>query len=245
MRLGLSPLKRLVLEVSSDQEATRFSDALLGNYGVPGLVVTTPADSGYDAAKAMALKESIASAFGNKNRGNVGVLTNGATMEQFGFDPQQMNLESVHRLPEERISAVLRVPAIIAGLGAGLVARDLRQLPRGAGDVHRAVHSAAVPLRSAVINQQLRPDFTSDRRIYAAFDTTDVRALQEDEDRSMRDWNLGVGPAGSKPTRRERMWVFRHAASRLPQRQRYLRRRSLWTSWRRSKQAADSIAIRN
>src|SRR5262249_53927078 len=39
MRLGLSPIKRLVREVASDQAATQFTDALLRNFGVPGLVV--------------------------------------------------------------------------------------------------------------------------------------------------------------------------------------------------------------
>jgi phage portal protein BeeE len=181
MRLGLSPLKRLVLEVSSDQEATRFSDALLGNYGVPGLVVTTRPMSRWMRRRPWRSRRTSASLWEQEPRQRRGV-TNGATGEQFGFDPQQMNLESVHRLPEERISAVLRVPAIIAGLGAGLSRATYANFREARAMFTEQCILPLYRFDQRVINQQLRPDFTSDRRIYAAFDTTDVRALQEDED---------------------------------------------------------------
>lgn len=192
MRLGLSPLKRLVMEVSSDGEATQFTDALLGNYGVPGLVVTTPQDVQMDATKAMALKESVSSAFGSKNRGNVSIITNGGKIEQFGFDPRSMDLEAIHRLPEERISAVLRVPAIIAGLGAGLSRATYANFREARAMFTEQCILPLYRFDQRVINQRLRPDFTSDPKVYAAFDLTDVRALQEDEDSKYNRLNEAV-----------------------------------------------------
>lgn len=182
MRLGLAPLKRLVAEVATDAEATRFSDALLKNYGVPGLVVTIPADTQMTEEKATELKERIRNAYGSGNRGNVGVLAPGADMKQFGFDPVQMDLGGIHRVPEERISAVLRVPAIIAGLGAGLSRATYANFKEARA---MFIEQTILPLYTfdaGVINGSLLPDFTSDSRVYTMFDITDVRALQEDED---------------------------------------------------------------
>jgi HK97 family phage portal protein len=184
-RLGLSPLKRLVRQVSSDDEATRFSDALLKNYGVPGLVVQVPKEAtGIDEAKAREIKAKVAGEFGSDGRGNVGVLTGGATMTQFGFNPEQMQLKSLHDVPETRIAAVMGVPPAIAGLGVGLEQSSnfasLRQIRENFTEVN------LVPLwtmDAAKLNRQLRRDFTSDRGVFVMHDLSDVRALQEDEDK--------------------------------------------------------------
>ena len=53
-------------------------------------------------------------------RGKPHVSTAPIRIEQFGFSPEQMSLKDLRRLPEERISALLGIPAIVAGLGAGL-----------------------------------------------------------------------------------------------------------------------------
>lgn len=193
MRVGMSPLQRLVREVATDDEATRFSDALLHNYGVPGLVVTTPPGSEQmtedDARK---LKERVSLAFGNDGRGNVGVLSNGATMAPFGFDPQQLDLKGLHRIPEERISAVLNVPAILAGLGAGLDRATYSNVQE-AGQIF--TERKLIPMWRAdagVLNRQLIRDFTLDRRVMVAFDISDVRALQEDENAKYTRLDIGV-----------------------------------------------------
>jgi hypothetical protein len=47
-------------------------------------------------------------------------MTGKTKVEQFGFSPEQLLLRELRRIPEERVTAVLGVPAIVAGLGAGL-----------------------------------------------------------------------------------------------------------------------------
>ena len=186
-RKGLSPLKRLVREIASDAEATRFADTLLTNFGVPGLVLSIPAESQPTPEQITLMKERTKQAFWGSNRGNVAVTTGGATMSQFGFSPEQLNLKALHDFPETRIAAVLGVPPIIAGLGVGLEqtsnyasARQIREnftevklLPMWRSD-------------EAKWNKQLKPDFTDDASIVIAHDLTEVRALQEDMDAKYR-----------------------------------------------------------
>jgi HK97 family phage portal protein len=184
-RLGMGPLKRLFGEVFGDEEAAKFSNALLKNFAVPGVVVEVPREEsrGWTRDKAIELKNDVTAEFSSEKRGHVGVLTGGAKMSQFGFSPDQLNLQMLHRLPEERISAVLRVPAIVAGLGAGLDRSTYANM-REAREMY--TETALIPQYSfdaATLNQQLKPDFTSRPSVYVKYDLTHVRALQEDEDR--------------------------------------------------------------
>jgi HK97 family phage portal protein len=180
-RLGLSPLKRLVREIASDQSATQFSDALLRNFGVPGLVVQVPQGAALSDDQAESLKQKLETRFGYENRGNVGVLTAGATIEQFGFSPEQLNLKALHDVPETRIASVMGVPPAVAGLGVGLEQTSnyasMKQVRENFTEV------TVIPnwrMDAAIFNHQLKPDFTDERDVLVAYDTSKVRALQED-----------------------------------------------------------------
>jgi HK97 family phage portal protein len=182
-RLGMSPLKRLVREVATDAEATKFSKSLLENFAIPGLVVTTPQDAArMPRDEAEALSDRIASRFGGEGRGRVGVLAGGASIAQIGFSPEQMRLDILHGFPESRIAAALGVPPAIAGLQIGLEQTanyaSMRQLRENFTEIK------LVPLwrlDDATINKHLLPDFDSGGDVFVMRDMTDVRALQEDE----------------------------------------------------------------
>lgn len=190
-RLGCSPLQRLVREVTTDDETTRFVDTLLQNYAVPGLVVTTP-DRTLSREDAERIKDDVGNRFSGDQRGRVGVLNNGATVAQFGFSPEQLDMKTLHRVPEERIAAVMGVPAIVAGLGAGLD-RSTYSNVREAREMF--TETKLCPLwtdDAGSVNLQLLPDFDGNPEVFSRFDLTDVRALQEDEDKKYARLNLGV-----------------------------------------------------
>lgn len=181
-RHGCSPLQHLVREVAGDEEATNFTAALLANGAIPGLLVTIPPEQsrGFTEEKANELKARIEASFRAGNRGRVGVLTNGGKMEQFGFSPDQLNLQALHNVPETRVCAVMRTPVQIVGLGAGTNSpyANVRELR------HAFTDSALVPLYTfdaATLNLQLVPDFAPKRRVFVKFDLNQIRALQEDE----------------------------------------------------------------
>jgi HK97 family phage portal protein len=192
-RRGLSSLKRLVRQISSDEEAAKFADALLHNFAVPGLVVLTDKDADIDKSQADQIKQQASSSFGNENRGNVAVLSGGSDVKQFGFSPKDLDLKVLHQIPETRICAVMRCPPAVAGVSVGLEQtsnyasfREVREmfvegtiLPEWTMDGWKLTHA-------------LRADFTSDKNVVLAFDTTDVRALQEDVNQLVARLNIGV-----------------------------------------------------
>lgn len=182
-RLGCSNLKHLVREISSDDEATRFADALLRNYAIPGLLVNLPAAVKLTQADADELKAKVASKFGGDQRGQVGIIDQGGSMVPVGFSPEQMDLKILHRVPEERITAVLRTPAIVAGLGAGL---DRATYSNYGEAKEQFTEGTILPLYRAddrKLTKGLARDFSTDRRVVIAHDTSQMRALQDDEDK--------------------------------------------------------------
>lgn len=181
-RVGQSPLAKLMREVIGDDEAHKWQTSMLANGGSAGMIVQVPADTTMTEDQAEALKNGLTERFAGENRGKVGVLTGGATMEQYGFSPEQMDMKALHRIPEERIAAVLRVPAIIAGLGAGLDRSTYANFREAREMFAEMTILPLYTFDSAVVNASLVPEFTSDSRIKVAFDITDLRALQEDED---------------------------------------------------------------
>jgi len=181
-RVGCSPLKRLAREVSSDEQATRYADRLLANLAINGLSLEFDnATEPIDQATAEQLKARIQSAYGGDNVGAVSVLSPGAKLVQHGFSPEQMDLKVLHRVPEERIAAVLGVPAIVAGLGAGL---DRSTYSNFAEAREAFTEMKLIPSWrqiAATLTLQLLPDFMSDRNAAVEFYIDDVRALQDDQ----------------------------------------------------------------
>jgi HK97 family phage portal protein len=183
-RVGVSALKRLIREVSSDAQATRYADRLLSNLAINGLSLEFPPDArAITPAVADELKARISAAYGGDNVGAVSVLSPGAKLTQHGFSPEQMDMKTLHRVPEERISAVIGVPAIIAGLGAGL---EHATYANAATARELFTEMTLIPMWRAIaatLTTALVPDFSSDSAVIVDFNISTVRALQDDEDK--------------------------------------------------------------
>jgi HK97 family phage portal protein len=181
-RLGLAPLKQLAREVSSDNQATRYADRLLANLAVNGLTLTFDKEApAINQQTADELKARVQAAYGGDNVGGTAVLSPGAQLHALGFSPEQMDMKTLHRVPEERISAVLGVPAIVAGLGAGLDRSTFSNV-REAREMF--TEAKLIPLWRSIASEitlQLVPDFTNDTSTLVDFDTSEVRAFADDE----------------------------------------------------------------
>tara|TARA_R100000742_G_C4279004_1_gene102641 strand:- start:531 stop:2735 length:2205 start_codon:yes stop_codon:yes gene_type:complete len=195
-RRGFSPLRSVMRELAGDEAAGQFAVALLHNMAVPGVILSPKDDSMGGPSRDEA--EAIASAFKNKfsgaNRGAPMIMTGAMDVDVLSFTPEQMNLKALRRLPEERVSSVLGVPAILAGLGAGLDAatynntKELREF---------FTEQKMIPLWSAVASelthQLLHSDFEDNNFNYTAnYDLDMVRALSTDRQELVKTMNSGV-----------------------------------------------------
>ena len=185
LRKGLSPLKSLFREIATDNEASQFAAIMLKNLGVPGVIIAPAAtDRTIDATMAEANKLKFMETFGGDRRGEPMVMTAATDVHVLGFSPEQMNLRNLRRIPEERVSAIFGIPAIVAGLGAGL---DRSTFANYSEAREAAYESTIIPMQrlfGSKVRQQLLKEFEPDVSSFQiTFDNSRVRVLQEDENK--------------------------------------------------------------
>ena len=186
-RRGLAPLRSVMVEILGDAAASQMGAALVKNTGVPSVVISPKNDLSMTSDEAENIAEVFGRRFGGENRGRPLVISGGEVdIQTLSFTPKDLELGKLRYINEERISAVLGVPAILAGLGAGL---------------ERATYSNAKELREFFTEQKLIPmwnhfaneftkqllleDFETNPAYCFKYDLSNVRALSQDEDATM------------------------------------------------------------
>lgn len=183
VRMGLSPVKPILREVFTDEEAANFSASILRNMGVPGgIIAPKDASQAPSREEIQEMKEYMKSGFTGDRRGEWLVLGKPTETSQFGFDPGQLMLHNLRDIAEERVCAALGIPAAVVGFGAGLqqtkVGATMREL------VRLARVNAVEPTQNSTARQltrQLMPDFEPEpTQVRAVFDNRNVAMFQED-----------------------------------------------------------------
>lgn len=186
IRKGLSPLASLMRELFTDDEAANFTSSLLKNLGVPGVVLSPDEEMPIGSVGVDDLdriKADFKARFGGDNRGEPMVMSGKTKVTVLSFNPQQMDLKALRRIPEERVSAIFGTPAIVVGLGAGL---DRSTFANYAEAREAAYESNIIPtqaLIAAELDTQLLPDFADQQTCQVGFDLSKVRVLQADQDK--------------------------------------------------------------
>lgn len=198
-RKGCSEIKEQMREIYTDEEAARFTAALLQNFGVPGLLLT-PKDGGNppDQDTADLIVAKVDQKLQGAGRGRTSFISNAVDIKTISWSPEQMNLAGIRNIPEERLTAATGIPAAVLGLGTGLEQTKVGATMAEMREM--AVEDAMAPLwRDAAgqLTQGLLYEFTGGDQNYALrFDISEVRVLQEDRDklhtRTMLAFNGGL-----------------------------------------------------
>lgn len=179
---GRSPLKAALAEVATDLEAVDYTYRILRNPALGLLVSPTDPNTSLLEEEAKLLAEHLDQQLGGANRGRSMASTVPLRTERLGQSPQDLALESLLRLPEERITAVFGVPAIVCGLGAGLARSTFANMKEAR---EAFTETKLGPLWAALsddLTLQVLADIDSTRGLRLGFDLDGVRALQEDRD---------------------------------------------------------------
>ncbi|MGR4892271.1 phage portal protein [Sphingopyxis sp. LARHCG72] len=189
MRKGLSPIDPALREIFSDLEISNFVAALLRNMGVPGMVISPKGGAMPTPADVDATKSYIQSQFSGDGRGRPLVLGAPTEVSQFGFNPSQMSVNDGRDVAEERVCALIGIPAAIVGFGAGLqqtkVGATMEQMGK------QAWENGVIPLGKLAadeLKRSLLPQFGRADGINVVFDASKVPAMQEDQDKKVERW---------------------------------------------------------
>lgn len=181
--IGCSPLKSVMRLVMTDNQIAQYSHAILRN-PFPGLIIT-PKDGTTQLQEedlALIVKQIAEVAGGERAAGTV-ALSEPMDVHKAGLTPDEMAIELLSKLPEERITAVLGPPAIVVGMGAGLARSTFANMK----EANEAAHEQfLIPLwddLAEVFSESLLPDFGGNPEEVFMLDYSSVRALQPDLDK--------------------------------------------------------------
>jgi HK97 family phage portal protein len=192
-RHGLSMIASELREIFSDDEAANFVASLLRNMGIPGVIVSPEAGMIASDDDVKAVKAHFKQLKGD-SRGEPLVLGAPTKVEQFGFDPKQMDVSMARDTAEERICAALGLPAAIVGYGSGMdqtkVGATMQVLKQ------MAWQACLIPLQDQYaeqLNVSLLPEFESNpEQFEVRFNRSKVGALQENQTEKARAIDIGV-----------------------------------------------------
>jgi HK97 family phage portal protein len=180
-RKGLSALASLFREIYTDDEASNLTASLMRNLGVPGIVLspantTGPTGRFKDPEE---MKETFMAKFSGDKRGEPFVSSVPVDLKVASWSPEQMNLRDLRKIPEERITAVIGVAAIVAGLGAGLDRSTFSNFSEARKAAYEESILPAQRLMSAELEVQLLDEFADLQDYDVDFDWSKATAMQE------------------------------------------------------------------
>lgn len=178
---GLAPLVAAARSVDADNEALRYTFALLKNDAVPRTILTSQLPLNEQATKQ--LKSQWQETYGGANRGDVAIVSGDISVARVGANLNELAAEAIHNIPESRIAAAFEVPAVLAGLNVGL--QRANALGGSQTDSLREffTESALVPRWRYVAGQftaALLPEYGEAPGVSFEFDMSQVRAFEQD-----------------------------------------------------------------
>lgn len=182
-RLGLPPLAAIMSEVGLDQMITAHVTALIENYAVPGVVLSYKKkfNSPQDAE---IVKQAYMSKHGAYRRGEPMVIDQDTTVTTMSQDMRAMAIPDLQDVNETRICAAFNVPPIVVGANVGLKRGTYANYAQAREAFWDECIGAHLRYIKGKIRQSLQPEF--DTRNIFGWNLSDVRALQEDEEKRRR-----------------------------------------------------------
>lgn len=194
MLKGLSKTAVALRTISADNNATDFLASFFQRGAVISGVLKTQAS--LSDAEAMRIRARWRDVHGSTaNWGDIAVLGAGTEYQAVQMSFKDMDFTSLDGRDEARICSIFNVPPVLLGAKVGLSASTYSNY----AEARKAFYEETIHPRwqqlAGEITTQLIPKYGGDsRRVFAAFDTADIKALQED--RTAR-WGRAVGAAQS------------------------------------------------
>lgn len=193
-RSGLAPLQAVKRERYTLQEAANYGARLMKQGGAIG-VVLSPRDKDAEIDEEAVKKKLTTRTSGDRQHEPL-VLSGAIAIDKLAFSPEEMALDTLTIQPISLVLACMLTPKGCLGLALGPhdatyanKEQEWEQLWEG-----KLIPTARIIAEQ--LNEQLLSDFGPTDRLSVAFDHSQVRALQEDQDnlfkRANDAWKLNA-----------------------------------------------------
>lgn len=179
--LGMGAIAGAAGDISTDSEIRQYVYSLLKNDAAPAVVVTLVEGEEADDEKIKRLQAQWVQKYGGNNRGAPAFLEAGMTVNQLSMNLQQLSYEALHNIPESRIAAAFKVPAMMIGLNVGLQRSTFTNYPEARQAFTEDTLAVLWRGLESELEASLVDDFGGD--IILRHDLKMVRALQDDREK--------------------------------------------------------------
>jgi phage portal protein BeeE len=185
VQYAVGPLESCLLEVVTDKEAANYTASLLRNVGVtPHLI--SPNFKGPDGLEVVfgpAQREQMERVWDEKisgdNRGRPLMSPLPIKVDSLSMNPEEMNLEAIRNINEERVCAALRIPPQVLHLGTGLENQNNRaSAEEAAKSAARSFTKPYMRKKGRELTRDLIPELGQPGE-EVCFRWQDIEALQE------------------------------------------------------------------
>lgn len=180
--MGCSQLKAVMRNVMADNLIAVFSHAVLRAPNPSMLLSSGNPDNSFSSEQAEELVEMLSQSVGGERYGGAIAFGQPVKVDKLNYSPADLALGELAKLHEERITAALGLPAIIAGMGAGLERSTFSNYEQAQ---EAAFENFLMPYWDLIgegLSEALLPDFGIESGFILRLDYAGVKALQEDTD---------------------------------------------------------------
>ena len=181
VRSGLPQLEPVLREIVADNAANTYVAAILKNMGVPGIIISPETDNvTFEDDEAKAIKGRFKESTAGDNVGDPLVFSLRMKIQELTLSPEKLALDKIRMVPEARICAAFRIPAMVVGLSVGDQQRTYANM---AVAERMAYRNCLVPLQKTfakALTRQLLPDLGGQPREHVRWDYTHVEAMAEE-----------------------------------------------------------------
>lgn len=195
-RKGYSPLLAAASEVGVLNEGAAYRLTLMLQHGVPSYALTPRDDEvarGMDPEKVAQLDLLFKTKFSGRGRGSLFIPNFLADLTRVGFSPQELDIIGMLPWDSDTLCALFGLSSMVVNLPAG---QEARTYANQSDAREAALESNIIPtqaLFASDLNRQLKPDFDPDEGHRVGWDYSQVRVLQDDQDKLYERISKAVG----------------------------------------------------
>lgn len=185
LRQGVPLYASIIPELAGDQKSVLFQLALLENGGIPKMILSPSQGVITDTKQLQQLAAEIHRKTTKDNAGNVLLLGTGLKAEKISFSPEELRVESLREMTQNALCQLINVDPSVIKFSVQVETGTKANRKQANED---AAESFLIPewrLIEKGLTAQFLPLFERNperlKRLKVEFDTTKVRALQEDE----------------------------------------------------------------
>lgn len=180
--LGQGRGATLIREIFADNTMGEYGAVVAKNMGILGRIFSPKDKESMRGFDPQPIVDIMAEQSKGEKRGSDVAISTPLDIFEPTTSPEKMALDKIRQYPESRIAAVMRVPAMVAGLQVGHTQKTYANYAEARSAFWEdSVMPLMARMASQLTNQLLRRSVAYKIGVWAGFDIRQVGALQEDQ----------------------------------------------------------------